>query len=267
VNLSTQELHSIAEELHEAERRRVPVESLTARFPTFDEESAYMVQNMNAARGTREGKRLVGYKVGLTSREAQRHFKVFKPDFGHLFDSMAVLEESQIAPDTLIQPKIEGEIAFLLGRDLQGPGITVADAARAVDGVMVCLEIIDSRIRDWKIAAPDTIADNGSSALFVLSGSPRLLSGLDLTTTGMAFSCNGEVMVTGAASAVMGNPLSALVFLANELGKHQKGLLAGEVVLSGSPAGMLPARAENYYSCEMLGLGRVAVRFGKGNTQ
>jgi len=261
MSLSQTVLHEMADRLHDAEKNRIPIEPLTSAYEGFEEENAYSVQNINAARAAREGKRLVGYKVGLTSREAQRQFNVFRPDYGHLFDSMAVLEETPIQLSGLIQPKIEGEIAFILGKDLKGPGVTIVDALNAVDYAVNAVEIVDSRIRDWKISAPDTIADNGSSALFVLSGLRKRIESLDLPSIGMAFSQNGEVRVTGAGAAVMGNPLSAVVFLANELGRMDKSLLAGEVVLSGALSSMLSIAPGDVFACEMHGLGRLNLRF------
>jgi 2-keto-4-pentenoate hydratase len=264
VSLSQTLIHEISDRLYEAERSCQPIDSLAKTYPSLTDEDSYGIQLVSASRVLRDGGRVVGYKIGLTSREAQRYFNVFKPDFGHLFDHMAVLEDEEIALSRLIQPKIEGEIAFVLGRDIKGPGVTIVDVLNAVDYALVSMEIIDSRIRDWKITATDTIADNGSSALFVLSAVKKKIEGNDLSTVGMALSRNGEIMQTGAGAAVMGNPLNAVVFLANELGKHDRALLAGEVILSGAMAGMLAVAPGDSYTCEMLGLGRVSVRFGQG---
>jgi 2-keto-4-pentenoate hydratase len=152
-------------------------------------------------------------------------------------------------------------MAVVLGRDLKGPGVTIVDVLDAVEYATTALEIIDSRIKDWKITATDTISDNGSSALFVLSSVKQSITGIDLSSLGMALSQNGEVRVTGAGAAVMGNPLGAVVFLANELGKHDRSLLAGEVILSGSLAGMLSISSGDFYTCEIASLGKTSVRF------
>lgn len=250
----------LANRLHEAETSRQPVPPLSQEYPDMNLDDAYAIQNLNAVRSISHGDRLIGYKIGLTSREAQKHFKVYKPDYGHLFDRMVVLEDTEIALNTLIQPRIEGEIAFVLGRDMRGPGMTLVDALHAIDYATVAMEIIDSRIQNWKITATDTIADNGSSSLFVLGGKRTSISDLDFTTLGMNLSRNGEILVTGSGAAVMGNPLSAVVFLANELSRQNKGLLAGEVVLSGSLAGMLPMTAGDVFSCEIRKLGRTSIR-------
>lgn len=259
MNLNPNELHKMADELHVAETTREPIEPLTERFH-LDLDAAYQVQMMNAARSLKQGNRLVGYKIGLTSLEAQKHFGITHPDFGHLFHTMVLDQDAEFDVSTLIQPKIEAEVAFILGRDLKGPGVTIAEAARAVDSVMGAFEIIDSRIKDWRIKAADTIADNGSSSRFVLAGTPVRLTELDLPHVGMALSKNGEVSLTASGAAVMGNPLNALVFLANELGEHGRPLMAGEVILSGSLGGMLPMRPGEFYTAEFLKLGRVGLR-------
>ncbi len=253
-------LHTIAEELATAERTAKPSKPISERFPEVGVEDAYDVQRINANRHIAQGRYLVGYKVGLTSRSAQKHFNVFEPDFGHLFGDMAWRDEGEEDLTPLIQPRIEAEIAFVLGRDLHGPGITAAQAFQAVDAVVGAMEIIDSRLADWKIKAADTIADNGSSARYVLGSrfvSPR---DLNLTDIGMSLSKNGEVWQTGAGSAVMGSPWNALVFLANTLGERGTDLKAGQIVLSGALAGVLPMKGGDHFTAEFLKLGRVSVR-------
>lgn len=259
MSLPSQSLHTIAEALYLAEKNRQPIRPITETTPGFSLEDAYLIQSMNAGRALREGKVLSGYKIGLTSREAQKHFGLTHPDYGHLFNTMAICEEGELVLSQLIQPKIEGEVAFILGKDLKGPGLTLVDVLTAVDCALVAMEIVDSRIENWKIKAADTIADNGSSARYVLGTLKRSLRDFDLTTIGMALSRNAEVLVTGSGAAVMGNPLNAVVFLANELGKMDKGLLAGEVILSGSLSGMIPLQARDSFTCEMLGLGKCSV--------
>ena len=260
MSLSTQEMHDVAAQLLEAEKTRKTIPPLTNTYPNITLENAYQIQLLNVNQCLKTGRRLMGYKVGLTSRAAQQHFGVSHPDFGHLFTPMAIPDEGELMLDELIQPKIEGEIALVLGRDLRGPGVTVVDALGAVDYALGSMEIIDSRIENWKIKTADTIADNGSSARFVLSQRKQPIQGLDLAELGMAFSRNGEVLLTGAGSAVMGNPLNAIVFLANELGKMDRGLFAGEVVLSGALSGVVSLQRGDFFSCEIGKLGSCSVR-------
>jgi 2-keto-4-pentenoate hydratase len=258
--LSQNQLLEIADKLDKAEATCVPISPLVETYPGMEEKDAYQIQWMVASRALRAQRHLVGYKIGLTSLEAQKHFKVFEPDYGHLFDSMSVNEESEIYLHKLIQPKIEGEIAFVLGQDLKGPGITPAQVMKAVDYVTTSFEIIDSRIQNWKITAKDTIADNGSSARFVLAGKKTKLDGLALPHLGMALYKNNEVVITGAGSAVMGNPLNAVAFLANLLAQQDRGLLEGQVVLSGSIGGMVSMSPGDHFSVEIQTLGKVSVR-------
>jgi 2-oxopent-4-enoate hydratase len=245
----------------QAKVARKPIDPLSERFPTLTEDEAYRIQEINANFSTKQGAKHIGYKIGLTSREAQKQFNISKPDFGHLFSDMSVLEERPVIRDSLIQPKIEGELAFILGRDLKGPGVTIIDVLSAVDAVVVCMEIVDSRVRDWKIRATDTIADNGSSALFVVSGVKYSIRGMSLAGLGMSLSQNGEVIATGAGSAVMGNPLSAVVFVANELGGRGKTLKEGQIILSGSLTAMLKVSKNDFFTCEVGGLSRLSLRF------
>lgn len=253
-------LHDIAAELALAERDRRPIKPITERFPELSESDAYDIQKLNVSKAFVDGRFLTGYKIGLTSRSAQKHFQVFEPDFGHLFADMAWRDEAEESLSALIQPRIEAEMAFVLGKDLTGPGVTMAQAMGAVDCVVGAMEIIDSRIADWKIKAHDTIADNGSSARYVLGSRAVKLSDIDLNSVGMSLSKNGEVWVTGAGSAVLGNPLNALVFLANRLGERGTGLKAGQFILSGALSGVLPMKAGDFFTAEFLKLGRVSVR-------
>lgn len=263
MGLGQVKLRSMAEELRAAERSRKPIATFSSRREALEISDAYSIQFINVGYRLSQGERLLGYKVGLTSREAQKQFQVFEPDFGHLFHPMIRSDESEIALSTLMQPRIEGEIAFVLGRDLKGPGITVFEVIQAVDFVTAAIEIVDTRFEAWKIGAFDTISDNGSSALFAVSAKKTLLDALDLAHVGMAFSVNGQVSVTGSGAAVMGNPLAAVAFLANELAEHGRALTAGEIILSGSLGAMLPMKPAEVYTCEMAGLGSLTLRASK----
>lgn len=266
MGLSQNQLLEIVDQLDKAEATCNPIEPLVESYPEIEEKDSYQIQWMVASRALRAQRRLVGYKIGLTSLEAQKHFKVFEPDYGHLFDSMSVPEDSELDLSKLIQPKIEGEIAFVLGRDLKGPGITPSQVLRAIDYVTACFEVIDSRIKNWKITARDTIADNGSSARFILAGQKTKIEKVSLPQLGMALTKNNEVVVTGSGAAVMGNPINAVAFLANMLGKHDRALLEGQVVLSGSIGGMVSMQSGDHFSVEIQKLGRATIRCkGKAN--
>lgn len=255
-------LASAAGELRAAERQRVPVVPLTKSYPDLSAEQAHWIQRHNIEARLAEGERLVGYKLGLTSPGTQKQFGVFAPDYGQLTDAMSVWEDSEVPIGELIQPKIEGEIALVLGRDLQGPGVTVVDALRAVDFATAAVEIVDCRVREWRVTHKDLVSDNGAAARYVLSPVMKSIRDLDLAALGMAFSQNGEVRVTGSGAATLGHPIHALVFLANQLGRNGTTLREGMVVLTGALAAMLNVSAGDRFVCEIQQLGRVSVRFG-----
>lgn len=249
-------------ELHTALRTRIPVPPLLSREPTMTLEDAYRVSLGILARREAEGERVVGKKIGLTSRAVQEMLKVDQPDYGFLTDRMRYREGIPVPiSQTLIQPKAEGEIAFVLKRDLAGPGVTPADVIAATEGVAVCFEIVDSRVQDWKIAIQDTIADNASSGLFVVSENLVSIHAVDLVTCGMVVWKNGELIATGAGAAALGSPVNCMTWLANALGQHGVVLRAGEVILSGSLVPLIPITAGDEMEVAVGGLGRLKVEF------
>jgi 2-oxopent-4-enoate hydratase len=205
----------------------------------------------------------VGKKIGLTSRAVQKQLGVSEPDFGYLISSMNVPMGETVSRSTLLQPRVEGEAVFVLKRSLKGPGITVADVARATDFVLPCIEIIDSRVKDWRIKIQDTVADNASSALFVLGTEPRRLGNSDLREAGMALRVNGEVLSTGCGAACLDHPALAVAWLANALGKFGVALEAGELILSGAFGPVVPVSAGDRVEVEISGLGAVHCYFGE----
>ena len=202
-----------------------------------------------------------GHKVGLTSAAMQRLLGVTEPDYGHLLDDFFHLEHMPIPIDLFVQPRIEPEVAFVLKKPLKGPGVTVHEALRAVDFVLPALEIVDSRIRDWKIGLFDTIADNASSGAVVLGSTPTDVGAVDLRLAGATFHRNGEVVGTGAGGAVLGSPLNSLVWLANTVGARGVTLEKGHVVLPGSVCAMSAVAAGDTFTATFAGLGSVTARF------
>ena len=254
-------IDSLGDELYTALRTQQVVEPLSNRHPDITIEQAYAIQQRMLLRRQQDGERIVGKKIGVTSAAVMNMLGVHQPDFGWLTDAMIVNQGESIDISTLIQPKAEGEIAFLLKRDLMGPGVGVADVLAATECVMPCFEIVDSRIRDWKIKIQDTVADNASCGVFVLGD--RLVDPreVDLTTCGMVLEKNGEIVATGAGAAAMGHPANAVAWLANTLGAHGIALEAGEVVLSGSLGIMVPVKAGDNLRVTMGGIGGCSVRF------
>jgi 2-oxopent-4-enoate/cis-2-oxohex-4-enoate hydratase len=251
----------LGDELYQALTTRSVLDPLTARHPELTIEHAYRIQQRMIERRVEAGERIIGKKIGVTSRAVMNMLGVYQPDFGYMLDGMIYNEGESVPIATLIQPKAEGEIAFILKKDLMGPGVTNAEVLAATECVMPCFEIVDSRIRDWKISIVDTIADNGSSGAFVLGDSMARADGLDLRNIGMVLEKNGEVIATGAGAAALGHPLTCVTWLANKLGEFGIGLKAGEVILSGSLAIMFPVQPGDHVSMTLSGLGSCRARF------
>ena len=240
---------------------REPVEPLTATHEGMTLEDAYAIQLLQIDELLAGGRTVKGHKVGLTSGAMQRLLGVSEPDFGHLLDDFFYLEHAPIPVDRFLQPRIEPEVAFVLKAPLEGPGVTAHQALQAVDFVLPALEIVDSRIRDWKIGLFDTIADNASSGSVVLGSTPTAVGDVDLRRAGGTLHRNAELVGTGAGGAVLGSPLNALVWLANTVGARGVTLEAGHVVLPGAICAMVPVAAGDTVTATFAGLGSVTARF------
>ncbi|GAW91027.1 2-keto-4-pentenoate hydratase [Calderihabitans maritimus] len=254
------DVQELALKLLEAEKNRQPIEPLTVTYPELTVETAYRIQLAGVEKKVKSGRKIIGKKIGLTSRGMQQLLGVNEPDYGHLLDHMLVPEGEAVPRESLLQPKVEGEIAFILKETLRGPGVTIADVYRATEGVMPAIEIVDSRIRDWKIKLPDTVADNASSALFVLGGRMLPLKDLDLRHIGMVLEKNGELVNTGAGAAVWGHPAAAVAWLANKLSEFDIALEAGEIILSGAFTAAVDAAKGDVFHFSFHSLGSVSLR-------
>lgn len=254
-------INQLGDELYNALVTQVPIDPLTTRHPEITIEDAYHIQQRMISHRLSKGEKIVGKKIGVTSKAVMNMLGVGQPDFGYMLDGMIYQEGQAVAIGSLIQPKAEGEIAFVMKKDLLGPGITAADVLAATEGVMVCFEIVDSRIKDWKIKIQDTVADNASCGGFVLGSYLVDVRDVDLITCGMVLEKNGEVIVTGAGAASMNSPVNAMVWLANTLGRLGIPLKAGEVVLSGALGAMVPVQAGDQLRVTIGGVGSCSVRF------
>lgn len=252
-----------AQSLLTAYETHTPIEPLTADHPELTVEDAYAIQLEQVKRWTADGRTIVGHKVGLTSAAMQKQLGVTEPDFGHLLADFVYGEHEPIPAGRFLQPRVEPEIAFVLGAPLSGPGVTVTEAIAAVDHVVPALEVVDSRVADWRITLPDTIADNASSGGYVLGSTPTLLHEVDLRLVGCNFYRNGNVVGTGAGGAVLGSPITSLVWLANTLGRLGTTLEAGEVILPGSLTSMSPVAPGDTFTAIFAGLGSVTARFAR----
>ncbi|MGW1147002.1 2-keto-4-pentenoate hydratase [Streptomyces sp. NPDC002454] len=264
--MDTHTREKAAAELLGAYATRTPVRPPSEALPGLGPADAYGIQRLQVERWLAEGARIKGHKVGLTSAAMRRQLKVDQPDYGHLMDTMFHTDSAPIDPARFLQPRIEPEFAFVLKRPLEGPGVTSAEAAAAVDFVLPALEIIDSRIADWRITLADTVADNASSGGVVLGANPVRLDAVDLASTPCLLHRNGVLADTGAGAAVLGNPLNALVWLANTLAPLGIGLEPGHVVLPGSLTAALPVVAGDVVTATFAGLGTVTADFSEEHT-
>ena len=254
-------MKALAEMLLAAEQSQKPIPPLTESDPGISVEEAYRIQLLVMGMKKSRGQVVVGKKIGLTSLAMQNMLGVKEPDYGHILDGMVVMEAEKILTTDLIKPRIEGELAFVLKEDLQGPGVTLTEVIRCSEGVIPSLEIIDSRIVDWKIKLPDTVADNASSARIVLGGTITPLHSLDLRTVGMVLEKNGEAVATAAGAAVLGHPAQAVAWLANKLAAYDITLRKGEVILSGSLTAAMPIGAGDFVRADFGPLGDVKTKF------
>lgn len=260
--MNKEQIKKYGDELYNAMVTRTVVEPLTDREPNITVEDAYHISLQLMSRRVEAGERIIGKKIGVTSAVVQNMLNVHQPDFGFLTDKMVYSSGAEMPiSKQLIAPKAEGEIAFILKRDLIGPGITNADVLRATECVMPCFEVVDSRVRDWKIKIQDTVADNASCGLFVLGNQAISPQKIDLVTAGMVVEKNGIIISTGAGAAALGSPVNCVTWLANTLGQFGISLKAGEVILSGSLVPLEPVQAGDFMRVDIGGIGSASVRF------
>ena len=259
--MDNSKIQHYGDELYQSLFDRQPVAPLTDREADITIEDAYQIQLRMIQRRLDAGERVVGKKIGVTSKVVMDMLKVNQPDFGHLLSGMVYNEGQPISAGSMIAPKAEAEVAFILARDLEGPGVTAADVLRATDCVMPCFEIVDSRIKDWKIKIQDTVADNASCGVLTLGGLRKSPRDLDLALAGMVLEKNGEIISTSCGASVQGSPVNAVAWLANTLGRLGIGLKAGDIILSGSQSPLVPVVAGDSLYCSVGGLGGTSVRF------
>lgn len=229
-----------------------------------DGAGAYTVQALNTEYWLSQGRRITGRKVGLTAKAVQVQLGVAQPDFGVLFEDMAIATGGILRRAQVLQPKAEAEIAFVMGADVLDPHLTPEALAAAVDYVVPAIEIVDSRIADWKITFADTVADNGSSGFYVLGEARGKLDGLDLFTCGMVLQINGDIASLGAGAACLGHPLNAATWLARTLAERGEALRAGDIVLTGALGPMAAFSPGDHVKASIGGLGDVSFTFQEG---
>lgn len=250
-----------AQLLHTAASSGHSIAPLRDRLAVADQATAYAIQEANTQRGLAAGRRLVGRKIGLTSLAVQAQLGVNQPDFGMLFADMAVGDGEPVALGRLIQPKVEAEVALVIGRDLTHDRHTYADLIRATEYALPAIEIVDSRIENWNIRFVDTVADNASSGLFVLGGRPVKLADLDLTACAMEMKRGETVVSTGNGRACLGSPLNAAMWLADMMVRCGRPLQAGDIVLTGALGPMVAVQSGDRFDVRIDGLGTVSALF------
>ncbi len=259
--LSTELRIQIAERLAAAEDDRVPIDPLTAQFGDIDVVDAYEIQLINIRRRLDNGAKVVGHKVGLSSKAMQQMMGVDEPDYGHLLADMASTEEEPVDTSRFCYPRVEVEVGFILGADLPGEDCTEADVLAGTIALAPSIELIDSRIKDWKIKLADTISDNASSAGFVL-GKQRVAPGdIDIKGIDAVLTRNGERIAEGRSDAVLGDPVIAVAWLARKVASFGVRLKAGDIVLPGSCTRAIDARPGDNFHADFAGLGTVTLNF------
>lgn len=261
--IDEQVIASLGKELFEALQSRESLPPLLGRYPDITIEQAYQISLRFLKHREALGQKVIGKKIGVTSKAVQDMLNVHQPDFGFLTDSMQVENNSTVsmAEHKLVQPRAEGEIAFVLAQDLNGPGITADDVLEATEYVIPCFEIVDSRIRDWAIAIQDTVADNASCGVFALGATHTDPRTLDLAAVELTMKKNGEPAGSGLGSAVQGHPCEAVAWLANTLGRLGIPFRKGEIILSGALAPLVPVTAGDRIEMAISGLGTASLTF------
>jgi len=257
-------IQEMATSLRVAEETKQPIAPFTDTYKEMGVAEAYAVQLAQIERKLQEGAKVKGLKIGLTSKAMQEMLNVYTPDYGFVLDTMVYDEVDRLPKDAFIQPKVEFEIAFVFKKALKGPNVTVQDVIDATDYVVPAIEVIDSRIEDWRIRFEDTVADNGSSAGAILGEKKTLLKDIeDITNIHMTVQKNGEFLDEATSAAVLGNPLNAVVWLANEVSAYNIAIEPNTFVLSGALSKAVPFEAGDHFEADFGMLGKVSVNISK----
>ena len=259
--LTVQVRDELAAELAEAERSRVAISPLTTTNLDIDVVDAYEIQLINIRQRVAEGARVIGHKVGLSSKAMQEMMGVDEPDYGHLLDEMQVFEDRPVPAARYLYPRVEVEVGFVLADDLAGEGCTEDDVLAATAAFAPAIELIDTRIKDWKIKLCDTIADNASSAGWVLGEARVSPKDIDIASIDAVLTRNGEVVAKGRSDAVLGNPVTAVAWLARKVDSFGVRLRAGDIVLPGSCTKAFDATPGDDFVADFDGLGSVHLSF------
>ena len=262
MTLSPQKIRQFAERLRKAQETGVAIKPIRDEMQPGDIAGAYAIQKANTQYWLRKGRRLVGRKIGLTSKSVQKQLGVDQPDYGMLYADMVMCDGEEVPLARLMQPKVEAEVALVLEKDLKKKDVTISELISAVAYALPAIEIVGSRIENWNIKIQDTIADNASGGMIVLGNEPKKLQGLDLRLCGMVMERRGEQVSLGAGVACLGNPLNAALWLARTMAQAGAPLKAGDVIMTGALGPMAGVAAGDSVEVRISGLGSVRTAFG-----
>lgn len=258
---SCEEQAAIAEKLYTAEKTGTPIQTLTPLYENMTIEDAYAIQKAGLQMRLKDGAIVIGRKIGITSRGMMQKLNCDSPDFGYLLNTMMLYEGQKCIRKEMNIPIVEGEIAFIMGEDLKGPGITTADILNSTAWIVPCFEVCDGRYPDWTVTVRDTISDNAGAAKFMLGSSPKRISDVNLRYVGMVMEKNGELIDSAAGAEVMGSPLNSMMWLANKLAEFGDGLNKGDIVLSGAFMAAIPAEAGDTFCLTVDGFPSLTLKF------
>lgn len=258
---SKEEQTSIAEQLYLAEKSVTPIQTLTPQHEGMTMEDAYAIQKAGLEMRLKDGLIVIGRKIGITSRGMMKQLNCDSPDYGYLLNSMMLYEGQKCIRKELNIPIVEGEIAFIMGEDIKGPGVTTADILNSTAWIVPCFEVCDGRYPNWKVTVRDTISDNAGASRFVLGSSPKRVSDVNLRYIGMVIEKNGEFIDSAAGAEVMGSPLNSMMWLVNKLAEFDDGLNKGDIVLSGAFMAAIPAEAGDNFCLTVDGFPPLTLKF------
>jgi 2-keto-4-pentenoate hydratase len=257
MTVNFESIQKAADALYEARRDKRQIARISDTFDIHTENDAYSVARINVARALESGQRIVGRKIGLTSRAVQQQLGVEQPDYGVLFDTMELLDGATIDMSQLVQPKAEAEVALIAGRDMDHEALSWGRFVSSIEYALPAIEIVDSAIENWRITLADTVADNASCGSYVLGLEPRRVADLSLIHSGMTFSKNGTLVATGTGAACLDSPLLSAYWLARRMAANGDPIRAGEVILTGALGPMIVLQPQDRIEVEIGGLGRV----------